>query len=521
MDLSFIDKMMEWERPLQAIQIAAVGASAVASILYLQRWWHINFNILNEQCYYDYKYQHHSLSDLEVLANVDNSDFTDTIKSIVSMTECQLIGAWSSDIFRSESTVLASLQEAKCSVLNLDFRDSVWIESLKAWLSRMYLTSNPVRTILKELVALVREDNTNDGTYDLSEAEVDALFVEFRTLLLEKRDVCQRQQQKHPSRPLVVFVKGLDRMMLVEKKFGVVGKKIIDDFIDHFLGLCNSNIHVVLSFSDQFYVKYWLVNAKLRTRGIPVHIRRPSEDALVQAWLVRAQQAVGSGYTSSAAEAILREIFNTWGTCAYDINRALISLQAKLVPSISSLAESDLRSFVMSWYLSMANSTDSSASDDDEETETSCTGPGVQTQLVQMMAESHQGKISLHSILQQPNGNKLLSHALCMMFDSSNSLLSLHVERSCGKHGGDDGSSKVASSGSTHAGSPSTHAAVTMAAAPTPPNRLNTLCLASFGLYFMPRRPIYHLGLQHIHSTMHAAITTASTVTVTPLPKLR
>ena len=221
---------------MQVVQLVAVGASAVASFLYLKRWYILNFKILNEYSFLDYKYAHKDFTELQKISSVGGERISDVMKAVFASEEGQFIGAWSSDVFRVDSIISATLQEFECRVIELDFCNIVWAESLGACMNRRYRTSNPVRTVLKELISLIRDDildsQTNDS--DVSPFQMTALMVEMRTLLAEKKNLCTQLQKEEPDRPLVISIKGIDKLIATEKRFGSKGRRVIIEYMNHF-----------------------------------------------------------------------------------------------------------------------------------------------------------------------------------------------------------------------------------------------------------------------------------------------
>lgn len=525
-----MDKLLEWERPVQVVQLVAVGASAVASCLYLHRWYTINFKIINEYSFLDYKYPQPDLTELQTLAAVGGERVSDVMKTIIASEEGQFIGAWSSDVFRVDSIISKMLRECECRVIELDFSNIVWAESLSAWMTRLYHTSNPVRTVLKEMISLIRDDIVSGASHmgdaDVSPTEMTALMVEMRILLAEKREQCMNAQKKQPDRPLVVSIKGIDKLIATEKRFGAKGRRVIIEYLNHFLSFIGtSKLHVVVSMSDQFFLRFWLHHPPLRAHGLCLHVPPASLREIQCAWGSRAQASLtqqskrkrgGMVETNEVAsvadaDALLRDIVDVYGPVAGDISRSLVSVCSGLAPSVAALAQTDLRIVIMAWVQSFASlltratddqvvgrALDRSDSDDEDTSAFSAVRCSVseqmgklQLRIFELLARAPRGEVSFHSLLQLPGGNNLLEHALGDMIDSPDSLLTVHMmekgEVGDGgiRHslvgGGDGQTQRTLAGGSSSSGL-----------------GLNIADLASCGLYVMPRRPLLLQGMQHI-----------------------
>jgi hypothetical protein len=182
---SLFAMLEEWEQPVQVIGLAA---SSLAAWLYLQRWYTINFHVLNEHTNVDYKRESRVLSGLDVLACAGGENIVRSISALFELHEGHMIGLWSSDLFRCESLALMAVIKSKSRVMSLDFRRIVWAENLKLWMKRLFESSNPIRAFMKEIITLVRDGGAGmELDDDLSEAAIDDLMVHFKILMAEKK----------------------------------------------------------------------------------------------------------------------------------------------------------------------------------------------------------------------------------------------------------------------------------------------------------------------------------------------
>ncbi len=248
----------------------------------MYRWYDLSFNILQNHEFVDYRNVVRGDADKRT---VDDDDDGATIKSypmvvtneheiksvvhVLKQPEGQMLGLWSSDILRVEVTIERAIQRAGCRVMKLDFSNIVWAESLPTWLSTMDKTSNRTRTILKQLTAVIGGENVSskaEQEFILSEENMDAILVEFRTLLAEKRAQMAAMQARDPSRPLVLFVRGVDSFLATVMKYGSHGRKMINVYLEYFLSYPRTvnPTHVVVAQSDKFWFLHWLKNDMMR-----------------------------------------------------------------------------------------------------------------------------------------------------------------------------------------------------------------------------------------------------------------
>lgn len=302
-DFGLVDKLIEsvGDRPLQVAQVVSVGTGFVAASLYLYRWYDLNFNILNEYSYIDYNKNVVPQSDLEKLATVDTKD-VESISKLVRLSQGQIVAVWSPDVFRAEVLVDSALRKAQCRVIHLDFSNVVWAESIPSWIRRIYETSNRLRSTLQQIFALIRDGAPGqEEDTEMCDEHFDKMLVEFRTLMAEKRHWSVRTLKEDPSRPLVMYIKGIDSLLGMASKYGARGHKVISVYLAHFCSyLRHPRMHVVLAMSDQFWLQHWIRNNGLRSQGLSFHAREPVQADLMRAW-GGAPRGKGRGPGGSAA----------------------------------------------------------------------------------------------------------------------------------------------------------------------------------------------------------------------------
>jgi hypothetical protein len=322
-------------------------------------------------------------------------------------------------------------------------------------------------------------------------------------------------------------VKGIDRLVLTEKKYGKRGRKVVIEFLDHFASFCTiPRVHVVMCMSDQFWFNYWIQHPKLSMRGHAVYVPPASEEDLCRVWRCRIEGVRDTqGRALGVAEDVIRAIVQTWGHEAHDISRVLAALQGGLVPSVCALAKDDVRAYVMAWLntnaallrscskgCQLALAEDANADDDKEEN-----GEGERGQLdlsrdvssghvrlLRLIASSSSGSLGVSHLLQQPDGHLLLTYALAYTMQGSNSLLTLRMASSDTSASIVPGSLVSGTARDISSGSQETASACLVGA-----NHL-----ASLGLCFEVRRPLQRVAMQYI--TAEALIANSPTGTGYP-----
>ena len=66
----------------------------------------------------------------------------------------------------------------------------------------------------------------------------------------------------------MVFVKGMDRLVVTHMRYGARGLCVLDEFLGSFYNFTGlPKVYVVVTMSDQFWVRYWLSHPSLSVRG--------------------------------------------------------------------------------------------------------------------------------------------------------------------------------------------------------------------------------------------------------------
>lgn len=487
-DFGLVDKLIEsvGDRPLQVAQVVSVGTGFVAASLYLYRWYDLNFNILNEYSYIDYNKNVVPQSDLEKLATVDTKD-VESISKLVRLSQGQIVAVWSPDVFRAEVLVDSALRKAQCRVIHLDFSNVVWAESIPSWIRRIYETSNRLRSTLQQIFALIRDGAPGqEEDTEMCDEHFDKMLVEFRTLMAEKRHWSVRTLKEDPSRPLVMYIKGIDSLLGMASKYGARGHKVISVYLAHFCSyLRHPRMHVVLAMSDQFWLQHWIRNNGLRSQGLSFHAREPVQADLMRAW---GEHLAGR---DAGQEAQLRYVLQTWGSRAPDVARVVAALDSGLVRNAQALAQADLTAIVAAWiqrYQCVLRCDRAEEQDEDEDQGQNATSSGGRSGqlvgLIRLLAESPDGSVAVSGLMDRG----LLQCAIDVMLEAPDSLITLHAD--------DD---RTGGCGGTTADQED----LTLQGIQDQDQELE--CdLFSLGLYFRIRRPIEHRGLRQINNLLQS-----------------
>lgn len=368
------------------VQTVGVSTSAFLAVLYFVRWYYTTYVLQREYEFVDFSVSPRRLmTDLQELACLFHQDKVDLLRRVISLKQNQLLAFWGSDMDIIDGVIMKTLMDMKCRTMILNFKDAVWVENVESWMDRMEETSNPIHVIVRNLGALIASlgfTSAVPGSDALDEDK--SLMLRFRTLLAEKVYLMKKAATKDPTRPLVFYLSGLERLACIgkgdEQSTGG-SNKYLARYLEHFVNICDraSPVIVVAGMSDTFWLQHWLKCPAARQQCWSFHVTPIASEFLIQ----HAPQLPSSG-SVPFPKALLKDpsiskrIFRTWGTHSREITRILRLLYscdddlsaARLTQYLDTLTHHEVENFLLAWHLYQQQQASTANGDGDEDEST-------------------------------------------------------------------------------------------------------------------------------------------------------